>query len=193
MSTPIQLIVGLGNPGREYEQTRHNAGIWLVERLAQQENIELRTEKKFFGAIGKISLGQQDCWLLIPNTYMNLSGQATQAVTNFYRIEPQAILVAHDELDLPVGTARLKQGGGDGGHNGLRDITAKLNCKNYWRLRIGIGHPGHRDRVHDYVLSKPSRSDHDQILTAIENAITILPQFVSGEHQKATQQLHTQG
>lgn len=192
MSTPIQLIVGLGNPGREYEQTRHNAGAWLVERIAKQENLTLRLEKKFFGAIGKISLGSQDCLLLIPNTYMNLSGQATQAVANFYRIEPQAILVVHDELDLLVGTARLKQGGGDGGHNGLRDITARLNSKDYWRLRIGIGHPGHRDRVHDYVLSKPSHSDHDQILTAIDNAISVLPQFVSGEHQKATQQLHTQ-
>ncbi len=185
---PIQLLVGLGNPGREYAETRHNAGAWLVEMLAQQG---LRPEVKFSGICGKTTFNDEECRLFIPTTFMNHSGQGVKALTHFYRIEPSAILVIHDELDLPVGTVRFKQGGGDGGHNGLRDISSHLNTKNYWRLRIGIGHPGQSDRVHDYVLSKPSKSDHQQILASIETAISVLPQFVGGEMQKAIQQLHT--
>lgn len=188
MSNAIQLIVGLGNPGPEYAETRHNAGAWLVERLAEQS---LRLEPKFQGHAGLINIEGQNCRLLIPTTYMNRSGQAIKAMADFYRIEPHAILVVHDELDLPVGAARFKQGGGDGGHNGLRDTGAHLQTKDYWRLRIGIGHPGHRDRVHDYVLSRPSRVDYQHIISAIEAAIAVLPTFILGEQQKAIQQLHT--
>lgn len=187
----IQLIVGLGNPGPEYAETRHNAGAWLVANLAEMDHEPLRFENKFSGFCGKVKLAEVECRLVIPSTFMNRSGQSVQAIANFYRILPESILVVHDELDLPVGIARFKQGGGDGGHNGLKDISAKLNDKNYWRLRIGIGHPGQRTEVHDYVLSKPSRADHQQIMNAIETAISVLPQFVKGETQKAIQSLHT--
>ena len=186
MPTTIQLIAGLGNPGPEYAKTRHNAGAWLVEQLA---STNLRPEPKFFGLTGV--LDEQNCRLLIPTTYMNHSGQAVKAMANFYKIEPDAILVVHDDLDLPVGTIKFKQGGGDGGHNGLKDISAQLGSKNFWRLRIGIAHPGHRDGVLDYVLHPPSKADREQIFTAIDEAIAVLPQFINGEHQKAIQQLHT--
>lgn len=191
MINVIQLIVGLGNPGPEYAQTRHNAGAWLVETLASQSKQTLRSETKFSALCGKIALENNDCHLLIPTTYMNHSGQAVQTFAKYFHIEPENILVVHDELDLPVGASRFKQGGGDGGHNGLRDISSRLNTKDYWRLRIGIGHPGHRDHVHDYVLSKPSKADSQLIFTAIDNALTVLPQFVKGDMQKAIQQLHT--
>jgi PTH1 family peptidyl-tRNA hydrolase len=192
MADSIQLIVGLGNPGAEYADTRHNAGAWLVETLVENSHQTLRAENKFSGRVATIRFDEQDCRVLIPTTFMNLSGQAVKAIASFYRIAAENILVIHDELDLPVGTVRIKQGGGDGGHNGLRDITAQLNTNNYWRCRIGIGHPGHRDQVHDYVLSRPSKSDQQQIMTSIENALTVLPLFVAGEQQKAMQQLHTQ-
>lgn len=188
----IQLIVGLGNPGPEYADTRHNAGAWLATLLAEQHHQPLRLETKFSGRIATVVLGGQNCRLLIPTTYMNHSGQPVGAIAKFYRLTAKQILIVHDELDLPVGTVRIKQGGGDGGHNGLRDITAHLQTNQYWRLRIGIGHPGQRDQVHDYVLSRPSRSDHQQITQAIELALTVLPQLISGEEQKAIQQLHTQ-
>ncbi len=162
-----------------------------MEMLAHEQNQSLRPETKFFGLCSKIQLADDECRLIIPTTFMNLSGQAIQALANFYRIEPAAILVVHDELDLPVGTVRFKEGGGDGGHNGLRSTTACLNTNNYWRLRIGIGHPGDRNRVHDYVLNKPSRDDHEKIINSIHDALTVLPQFVSGAMQKAIQQLHT--
>lgn len=191
MSTPTQLIVGLANPGVEYAQTRHNAGAWLVEQLAEIGNESLRLENKFHGLLGKVTLDNQDCRLLIPTTYMNRSGLAIKSIANFYRITAQAILVVHDELDLPAGVARFKQGGGDGGHNGLKDTTAHLGTNNYWRLRIGIGHPGHRDKVHDYVLSRPNRHDQEQIMNAITNSLNVLSTFVSGQHQRAIQQLHT--
>lgn len=191
MPHSIQLIVGLGNPGAEYAETRHNAGAWLIETLAAQHHQTLRPETKFSGLVANMQIEQHDCRLLIPTTFMNSSGQAVQAVANFYRIAVENILVVHDELDLPVGTVRLKQGGGDGGHNGLRDITARLS-NNYWRLRIGIGHPGQRDRVHDYVLSRPSRADHALMIESIENALTVLPEILLGEQQKAMQKLHTQ-
>lgn len=191
MPTQIQLIAGLGNPGLEYTKTRHNAGAWLVEILAGAEQQTLRLENKFSGLCSKIKLAGETCHLLIPTTFMNHSGQAVQALANFYRIDPAGILIVHDELDLPVGIARFKEGGGDGGHNGLRSITACLNTNQYWRLRIGIGHPGDRNRVHDYVLSKPSQDDHDKIIHSIENALAVLSQFVQGQTQKAIQQLHT--
>lgn len=191
MSNTIQLIVGLGNPGPEYAETRHNAGAWLVNLLSEQQRSCLRPESKFFGLCAKGQLDEIECRLLIPTTFMNRSGQAVKALANFYRIPPDAILVVHDELDLPVGTARFKQGGGDGGHNGLKDISAQLGTKDYWRLRLGVGHPGHRDHVIDYVLNKPSRADYQQIMNAIENALLVLPQFVKGDMQQAIQKLHT--
>lgn len=192
MTHPIQLIVGLGNPGPQYAQTRHNAGAWMVEMLAEQQRQTLKPENKFFGLVSKVTIANSDCYLLIPTQFMNRSGQSVKAIAHFYKIEPEAILIAHDELDLAVGDIRYKQGGGDGGHNGLKDISAHLGNKNYWRLRIGIGHPGHRDQVHDYVLSKPSRSDHQSIITAIEASLMTLDEFVSGNKQKAIQALHTQ-
>lgn len=186
----IQLIVGLANPGNEYAQTRHNAGCWLIEKLINDHHQTLKPEKKFHGLFGKISVGNNDCYLLVPTTYMNRSGLAIRAAANFYRIPTTAILVVHDELDLLPGTARIKQGGGDGGHNGLRDTTAQLG-KDYWRLRIGIGHPGVRDQVSNYVLSKPSVADQEKINTAIEHSLEVLPSFVQGDTQQAIQTLHT--
>jgi len=186
----IQLIVGLANPGAEYANTRHNAGEWLIQKLIQQENISLKLEKKFHGLFGKIQINQQDCYLLIPITYINRSGLAIQAVAHFYKIPREAILVVHDDLDLLPGTARIKQGGGDGGHNGLRDTTTHLG-KDYWRLRLGIGHPGVRDKVSDYVLSNPSRADREKIDLAINNALCVLPQLIQGDIQRAIQTLHT--
>jgi PTH1 family peptidyl-tRNA hydrolase len=191
MANPIHLIIGLGNPGAEYADTRHNAGAWLVELLAKNQHQTLRVDNKFFGLVATTDIANQDCRLLIPTTFMNRSGQAAKALAHFYRIAAENILVIHDELDLPVGAVRLKQGGGDGGHNGLRDITAQLGTNNYWRLRIGIGHPGDRDRVHDYVLNKPSRGDYKLIMDTIENCLTALPEIISGEQQKAMQKLHT--
>lgn len=191
MANAIQLIVGLGNPGPDYARTRHNAGFWFVEQLAQQHHKNLRTEAKFFGLCGQFTQAGEECRLLLPTTYMNHSGQAVLALAHFYRIPVSAILVIHDELDLPIGTLRLKQGGGDGGHNGLKDISAKLNSKNYWRLRIGIGHPGHRDRVHDYVLSPASKAEHSKILETIDAGLSALPLILRGDMQKAMQLLHT--
>lgn len=190
MANAIQLIVGLGNPGAEYAKTRHNAGFWFVEQLAQQQGETLRQEAKFFGLAGKANFSGEDCRLLLPTTYMNRSGQAVVALANFYRIPAEAILVVHDELDLPVGTIRLKQGGGDGGHNGLKDISAKLNTKAYWRLRVGIGHPGQREHVHDHVLSQPSRDDFNKIISTIDAALAVTPFIISGDMQKAMQELH---
>jgi peptidyl-tRNA hydrolase, PTH1 family len=188
---PIHLIIGLGNPGAEYAATRHNAGAWLVEALANNQHQTLRADNKFFGLTATAQFADHDCRLLIPTTFMNHSGLAAKALSNFYRIAPENILVVHDELDLPVGTARLKQSGGDGGHNGLRDITAQLGTNNYWRLRIGISHPGDRNRVLDYVLNKPSRADHKIIMETIDNCLAVLPEMVLGEQQKAMQKLHT--
>lgn len=190
MPSAIKLIVGLGNPGPEYEQTRHNAGAWLIKQLAAQFHVNLRRETKFKGFVAAITVHNHECWLLIPSTFMNLSGQAVNAVANFYKITPQEILVAHDELDFPAGTIRLKQGGGHGGHNGLRDIVAHLHSNDFHRVRIGIGHPGDRDQVHDYVLSAPSRHDRQQIENAIEQLIKTLPDLISGHFQKVMRELH---
>jgi PTH1 family peptidyl-tRNA hydrolase len=187
----MQLIVGLGNPGAEYEHTRHNAGAWFVSRLATAENISFRVEKKFFGAIASDEIANKTIYFLIPNTFMNESGRSVTAVANYYKIAPAAILVAHDDLDLPPGTVRVKRGGGDGGHNGLRDVTAALKTSDYFRLRIGIGHPGHRDRVLSYVLNQPSKSDYERIHTAIDDAICMIPSLVKGQVEHAMKLLHT--
>ncbi len=191
MST-IKLIVGLGNPGREYEETRHNAGAIFVEELARQHNASLKEESKFFGLTARIILDGHDIRLLIPTTFMNRSGQAVASLCNFYKIAIDEILVAHDELDIDVGTARFKQGGGHGGHNGLRDIIAKCgNNKNFHRLRIGIGHPGSADKVTGYVLNKAPRAEHQKMLDAIDESIRTIPEAVNGDWAKAMNYLHT--
>jgi len=191
MSTPILLIVGLGNPGMEYEFTRHNAGAWFVEKLAQTTSSQLNFNKKFHGATCKINLFDHECHLLIPTTYMNLSGQSVLACAHFYKILPQEILVVHDDVDLPVGTIKLKQGGGHGGHNGLRDIIARLGSNDFVRLRIGIGHPGDKERVTGHVLSKTKKAEKKQIDLAIDNALQVLPKIITGDLAAAMQELHT--
>ena len=167
----IKLIVGLANPGAKYEGTRHNAGEWLVNELARMYNASLKEEAKYFGKVAKINTAQGEVRLLVPTTFMNLSGKAVGALANFYRIKPEEILVAHDELDLPPGVAKIKQGGGHGGHNGLKDIIASLgNNNNFYRIRIGIGHPGHKDLVASYVLGKPAPQDQEKIDAAVDEA-----------------------
>ncbi len=191
MSSPIQLIVGLGNPGDEYINTRHNAGVWFIEAIANHANAELRFEKKFQGLIATFEVDNHVCRLLFPSTFMNKSGISIRKFADFYAIPPQAILVAHDDLDLATGVARIKFGGGHGGHNGLRDTIKHLNTNDFYRLRIGIGHPGDRSQVLDYVLHTPSRSDRKQIDTAIEDAYATLPLLLKGDMPRAMQQLHT--
>ena len=191
MSPLIELIVGLGNPGGNYAQTRHNAGFWCVDALAQRNGGVFRVEAKFQAQVCKISLAQRDCWLLKPTTFMNRSGIAVAALAGFYKIPVENILVVHDELDLPPGVARLKQGGGHGGHNGLRDIIAQLGA-NFMRLRLGIGHPGDRDAVVDYVLQRPSLADCQQIEAAMDAALQVMPDAVHGEMQRAMHSLHSQ-
>ena len=191
MKDGIELIVGLGNPGRQYEDTRHNAGAWFVERLARQFNAGLSTDSKVAGISGRAIIHGHDVRLLIPTTFMNLSGQSVAPFAHFFKIPPERILVAHDELDLPPGTAKLKQGGGHGGHNGLRDIINKLgNNPNFARLRIGIGHPGSADKVADYVLNKAPAQEQQLIDDAIAEAIAILPDVLAGKSGKAMNRLH---
>ncbi|QLC73854.1 aminoacyl-tRNA hydrolase [Pseudomonas sp. LPB0260] len=191
--TAVQLIVGLGNPGPEYDQTRHNAGALFVERLAASQGANLSVDRKYFGLVGKFSHQGRDVRLLIPTTYMNRSGQAVAALAKFFRTPPEAILVAHDELDMPPGIAKLKQGGGHGGHNGLRDIIAQLgNQNNFYRLRLGIGHPGHSSMVSGYVLGRAPRSEQELLDTSIDFALGVLPQMLAGDWSKAMQQLHSQ-
>jgi len=182
----ITLIVGLGNPGAGYTETRHNAGFWLIERLATQHKAVFRPESKFHGEICQAN----SMWLLKPATFMNRSGQAVAAFIHFYKIMPTEILIVHDELDLPPGTARLKQGGGHGGHNGLKDIIAHLNTNNFLRLRVGIGRPAHSSEVTHYVLHTPTLSEQIAIDTALDTALTIIPSLQAGELNKAMQHLH---
>lgn len=191
--TAIQLIVGLGNPGPEYDQTRHNAGALFVERLADRERVSLSLDKKYFGLVGKFSHQGRDVRLLIPTTFMNRSGQSVAALANFFRIPPDAILVAHDELDMPPGVAKLKQGGGHGGHNGLRDIIAQLGNQNsFHRLRLGIGHPGHSSMVSNFVLGRAPRSEQELLDASIDFALGVLPEMLAGEWTKAMHKLHSQ-
>lgn len=190
---PIQLIAGLANPGKDYAKSRHNAGAWLIATLHHQQSLSpLKAENKFHAAVTTWSIANGKCWVLIPNTYMNDSGRAIKAMAHFYQIPTEAILIVHDDLDLLPGVARYKQGGGDGGHNGLKDIVRHLQSKDFWRLRLGIGHPGQRDRVHDYVLGSPSVSDKQRIDVAIELALSTLSVFVEGKQEQAMQILHTQ-
>lgn len=188
----IKLIVGLGNPGEKYADTRHNAGEWLIERLARRFNVSLNPENKFFGKTARTLLNGKEVRLLVPTTFMNLSGKAVGALASFYRIKPEEILVIHDELDLPPGTAKLKQGGGHGGHNGLKDIVAQLgNNNNFYRLRIGIGHPGHRDLVAGYVLNKPSPADRDALEKVLDEATDCVEMIFKDGMIKATNRLNS--
>ena len=192
MSSGILLIVGLGNPGAEYELTRHNAGAWFIENLAKDSGVNLRFNPKFQGMHGVAKVKGHDCHLLIPTTFMNLSGQSVQAVMNYYKIAPRSLLVAHDELDVPAGTVRLKFDGGHGGHNGLRDIIRHLGTNQFHRLRIGIGHPGKGRDVADYVLNQPKKADREAIDNALQHAEGILPFVMKGEFQKAMHFLHSE-
>ncbi|MHB9800490.1 aminoacyl-tRNA hydrolase [Pseudomonas sp. MT3] len=191
--TAVQLIVGLGNPGPEYDQTRHNAGALFVERLADAQRANLSLDKKYFGLVAKFSHKGRDVRLLIPTTYMNRSGQAVAALAGFFRIPVEAILVAHDELDMPPGVAKLKKGGGHGGHNGLRDIIAQLGNQNgFHRLRLGIGHPGHSSLVSGFVLGRAPRSEQELLDTSIDSALGVLPEMLDGDWTRAMQKLHSQ-
>ncbi|MEJ6744358.1 MAG: PTH1 family peptidyl-tRNA hydrolase [Parasphingorhabdus sp.] len=192
MDTPVELIVGLGNPGPNYERTRHNAGADLVLALAKSLHTELKFESKFFGETARITIGSRDVRLLIPSTFMNLSGKAIGALSKFYQIAPQSILVAHDELDLPPGVTRFKKGGGHGGHNGLRDTIQSLgNSRDFARIRIGIGHPGQANLVTDYVLKKASPNDFQLIANSIDDALQHLDLAVDGQWEKAMMALHS--
>lgn len=187
------MIVGLGNPGPQYANTRHNAGAWLLEKVADQAKKTLVKDSKFHGLTSRINISGQDLHLLIPTTFMNLSGQAVTAMARFYKIPADAILIVHDELDLPPGTARFKTGGGHGGHNGLRDIISCMgNEKNFHRLRIGVGHPGDSKNVANYLTEKkPSAKERTLIDAAIDEAISVLPKIVSGDTAAAMNRLHS--
>ncbi|SUA35657.1 peptidyl-tRNA hydrolase [Neisseria zoodegmatis] len=187
----IKLIVGLGNPGAEYTHTRHNAGFWLIDELAWAWNARLKEEKKFFGEVARVTRPEGEIWLLKPNTFMNRSGQAVAALASFYKIKPEEILVVHDELDIPCGRIRFKLGGGNGGHNGLKDIQARLGTPGFYRLRLGIDHPGDRNLVVGYVLNKPSAEDRQAIDDAIAKSIQGLPLVLSGQWEEATRFLHS--
>lgn len=191
MSSGIMLIVGLGNPGAEYEHTRHNAGAWFVSALAQDANISMRLNPKFHGLHGIAKVKGHECHLLIPTTFMNLSGKSVQAIASYYKIPHEAVLVAHDEIDIPVGDIRLKFSGGHGGHNGLRDITNHLNSKDFYRLRIGVGRPKDSNDVVNYVLVPPKKAERVLIETAMREAEEILPLVMEGEFQKAMHVLHS--
>lgn len=191
MSQPIQLIVGLANPGKKYENTRHNAGAWFVEEIAHHFSCPLRMETKYHGLHSLTKMHDQACHLLIPVTFMNLSGQSVSACMNYLKILPSAVLIVHDEIDLPAGTIKLKFDGGDGGHNGLKNIIQHLHTKQFYRLRIGVGRPVQSEDVINYVLDAPSIADKQKIDEAIKKAWDILPFLMLGEMQKAMQQLHT--
>ncbi len=193
MPGAIRLVVGLGNPGKEYERTRHNAGFWLVERFAQQSGVALRKDGKFQALIGRFGAegGKAGAWLVLPQSFMNSSGRPVQMVAGFFKIPAAEILVVHDEVDFSPGTAKLKQGGGIAGHNGLKDISQRLATHDYWRLRLGVGHPGNKDAVADYVLGKPSAEDKAAIDEAIARSIEVLPLCLAGDLQGAMMKLHT--
>ncbi len=189
MRTPIRLVVGLGNPGAEYAQTRHNAGFWFCERLAGQLGVDFANESRFHARLAQAR--SAGVWLLMPQTFMNRSGQAVGALARYHRITPEEILVVHDELDIPPGQLRLKFGGGLGGHNGLKDISAHLGTQDYWRLRIGIGHPGQRTEVVSYVLKSPRQEEHEQIDAAIDRALALWPLIQKADWAAATKQANT--
>ncbi len=191
MQARLRLIVGLGNPGAEYAETRHNAGFWFCERLARELGASFTRESRYHGFVARLRLDGEDLWFLMPQTFMNRSGQAVRALTQFFRIEAAEMLVLHDELDLPPGQLRLKFGGGLGGHNGLKDITVHLGTQDYWRLRIGIGHPGDRNEVVNYVLKPPRREEREEIDAALDRALLAWPALAKGEFNAATQKINT--
>ena len=186
----IRLMVGLRNPGSEYQRTRHNAGAWLVEALAQSQRIGFSDDKKLQSALALINADSGPLRLVLPLTYMNHSGIAVRAVSQFYRFQPEEILIVHDELDIPAGELRLKQGGGHGGHNGLRDLISQLGSADFYRLRIGIGHPGHKQLVLDYVLGTPNAEDRQAIAAAIDHSLAVLPCLLEGQYAMATNRLN---
>ena len=186
----IKLIVGLGNPGSKYEETRHNAGFLLLDDLARSYSVSYASEKKFQGDLARTNIGSCDVRLLKPTTFMNLSGESVRAVAGFYRIEANEILVAHDELDIPPGSVKLKQGGGHGGHNGLRDIINHVG-RDFWRLRLGIGHPGDAKKVVSFVLQRAPKSETDLLQNSIDDVVREIPGIVTGDMEKAMQTLHT--
>jgi PTH1 family peptidyl-tRNA hydrolase len=187
----IRMLVGLGNPGPEYEATRHNAGFWWIDAVARELKASLRSERSYHGLLARVNRPEGPVWLLEPQTFMNLSGKAVAALARFYKIAPSEILVAHDELDLPPGELKLKQGGGHAGHNGLRDIHAQLGASDYWRLRIGIGHPGVRAEVVNYVLGRPMAEHREAIEASIARSLGALDALLAGDMAKATMRLHT--
>ncbi|MDP2178086.1 aminoacyl-tRNA hydrolase [Methylicorpusculum sp.] len=189
--TGIKLFVGLGNPGSQYENTRHNAGFWWIDQIAQSTGTRMNNEAKFFGITGKLIENNQEAWLLKPTTFMNLSGRSVSALAKFYKIPAEQILVIHDELDLPPGTCKLKKGGGHGGHNGLKDIAAQLGTNDFWRLRLGIGHPGDRNAVVNFVLHPPSKTEWQLITQTIDESATLLNQLLQGQTEQAMMKLHT--
>lgn len=187
----IKMIVGLGNPGSEYEHTRHNAGFWFLDELAWQWKAAFKSEKKFFGEVARVSRPEGEIWLLKPDTFMNLSGKAVAALAQFYKILPEEILVVHDELDIDCGRIRFKLGGGNGGHNGLKDIQAKCGTPNFYRLRLGIGHPGDRNLVVGFVLNKPSSAERELIDASINKSLQAMPLILKGEKEEAVRFLHS--
>lgn len=196
---PIKLIAGLGNPGRQHEKDRHNVGFWLVTQLADQHRVTLSSNTRYHGLVGKFAAPAHgghggsggEIWLVLPQTYMNLSGKSVGALARFFKIKPEEILVVHDELDFLPGVAKLKLGGGVGGHNGLKDISAAMGSQNFWRLRVGIGHPGDRDLVADYVLSSPSPTDRKAIEEAMDKSLDCMPLVLQGDMTAAMLKLHT--
>ncbi|MCA0403763.1 MAG: aminoacyl-tRNA hydrolase [Proteobacteria bacterium] len=187
----IKLIIGLRNPGSNYEQTRHNAGGWFVEALARHYQVDFKAEKKLHSEVGNFDINGSTCKLLLPLTFMNHSGLPTREVSQFYRIKPDEILVAHDELDLDAGRLKVKTGGGHGGHNGLRDIISHLGTNDFHRLRIGIGHPGHKDMVLNFVLGKPSQSEKQLIKDAIDRSVLAMPKILAGNMSLAMNLLNS--
>jgi PTH1 family peptidyl-tRNA hydrolase len=187
---PIRLVVGLGNPGKDYERTRHNAGFWLVERFATANGVVLRKDGKFQALVGRHD--SSSAWLLLPQTFMNASGRPVQMLAGFFKIKPEEILVVHDELDFAPGVARVKQGGGIAGHNGLKDISQRLATHDYWRLRLGVGRPQAGREGADYVLERPDAGDKAAIDAAIDRSLAVLPQMMTGDMQGAMNKLHTE-
>lgn len=189
----ISLIAGLGNPGPDYARTRHNAGFWFLDTLAEAQRVSLRAEPKLSAEAAKVSIGGQSVWLLKPTTFMNRSGQAIQAALSYYKLAPEDCLVVHDDLDLAPGVARLKFDGGHGGQNGLRDLIQRLGHARFHRLRVGIGHPGHKDQVTPWVLGRPGAADEQAIRGSIDAALAVLPDVMAGRIEAAMQRLHSGG
>jgi PTH1 family peptidyl-tRNA hydrolase len=187
----IKLFVGLGNPGPEYENTRHNAGFWWLDALARELKVDLFMDKSYHGLVARTTVQGQTLWLLAPQTFMNLSGKSVGALARFFKIKPEEVLVAHDELDVAPGQVKLKFGGSHAGHNGLRDIHAQLGSGDYWRLRLGIGHPGNKAEVANWVLKKPMLDDRIAIDQCIDRSIKAVPDFIQGAMERATMLVHT--